>query len=215
MRLNRKFLPDGTMWRGTPLYVGVLGNHMIDEIVFDVPAELRDYLLFLKVSAEHPGKIALTAAEDGFLWTMRRGELTDTETLCQLQAEKAMGDDVVVWQSRPFTILLAETIAADEVIEADSLPYLQALDVRVAANADRAEAAADRAEQGGGGVIGNLGIANIDGLRAALDGKADAESVEAHALNRENPHGVTAAQIGAAGVDHAHDVSEITGLSEA
>ena len=46
MRLTRRFLDDGTMWRGAPLCVGVIGNHLVDEVLFEIPATFDGYLVF-------------------------------------------------------------------------------------------------------------------------------------------------------------------------
>ena len=62
---------------------------------------------------------------------------------------------------------------------------------------------------------------NADAIDAALHGlstgKEDAgaasavqKNLEAHTGNRENPHGVTAEQVGAAPTSHTHDAGSIT-----
>ena len=145
MILRRKFLEDGAMWRAMPLNVGVSGNHLVDEVVFSVPEAYRGFLLFIKIDGRQPNKLPLTLTDEGFAWLVRRGQVTDVGgNVCQLQAEKRDGGEIVVWQSKPFTVYAGKHIDADAALPNADAPYLQELDMRVAANATRAEAAAVR-----------------------------------------------------------------------
>lgn len=55
----------------------------------------------------------------------------------------------------------------------------------------------------------------VEGLPAALTGKASLASLNAHTGNVSNPHGVTVAQIGAAATTHTHTTAQVTGLDTA
>ncbi len=130
---------------GGVLHIGVTGDNLVEEIAFRAPAYAgaSAYLKIRSDALAAPGKEELTwnAADGVWICPATRALLA----LCpkfyaQLQLEAPVdGGDVIVWQSLQFPVFVGETIAADAPIAEAQAPYLQLLDIRVQAAADRAE----------------------------------------------------------------------------
>jgi hypothetical protein len=136
---------DGSFVVNSALRIGVDGNNLVDTLLFKIP-ELAGsgWVWFVKIEqGARRGKVLLTETADGVLWTVCREDVRAGDIKLQLQAERQDGANVLTWQSYIVNATVLRQIEADETIEREQAPYLQELDLRVAAAAGSAEAARD------------------------------------------------------------------------
>lgn len=138
--------------------IGRQGDNGVTGLLFETE---RRGMAFLKLlSEELVAKILLEEREDGYAWTADRASLSHSG-ICraQLQIESGTAENLLVWQSNLFTLEIGDSINADQPLEQEQAPYLQQLDLRVAAAAAQAETAGERGAR-----------AAIEALRGAKNG---------------------------------------------
>lgn len=139
---------DGSFLIGGALNITIDQNHIVDRIIFEVPAMGgTGWAWFVKIQQRgNPGKVLLEQTEDGLLWVVARGHLKAGTAQLQLQGERLEGLEIVVWQSQMVNVECLATIDADTPIVEAETPYLQALDARVAQAVVDAEDSASAAD---------------------------------------------------------------------
>ncbi len=128
------------------------GDHCAETVLFLPPEGQMDpsAVGFVKLGA--PGMPLVKKALDydsalgGYVWTVERAEVVASRDVSGLMAQFTLESRENginrCWESRAFPVTIAQTIEMDEVIGREQPVYLLGLDIRVAAAAARAEAAA-------------------------------------------------------------------------
>ena len=145
-----------------PLAISIDGQNGVDELAFEVPAGMEDWAW--RVEIEQGGKKTWRLLGAGNVWAIRAGEVAEGYAKMQLVGSRASGEDAEVWKSREFDVNVLPAINAAEAMEPGEASELDRIAAEVKGDADRADAAATRAEDAAAGAenIVNTAISGIE-----------------------------------------------------
>ena len=98
------------------------------------------------------------------MWAIRAGEVAEGYARMQLVGSRTSGEDAEVWKSREFDVNVLPAINAAEAMEPGEASEFDRIAAEVKGDADRADAAAIRAEDAAAGAenIVNMAISDIE-----------------------------------------------------
>ena len=142
---------DHSVQKGTvsPLHISIDGQNGVDTLEFIVPENMADWAW--RVDIEQGGERGYVLLGDDLAWTVRAGEVTEGEAILQVVASKAGGAETLVWKSREFLARVLPAINAAEAVTPGETSALDVIAAQVKSDADRADAAALRAEDAAAG----------------------------------------------------------------
>ena len=145
-----------------PLAISIDGQNGVDELAFEVPAGMEDWAW--RVEIEQGGKKTWRLLDAGNVWAIRAGEVAEGYARMQLVGSRTSGEDAEVWKSREFDVNVLPAINAAEAMEPGEASELDRIAAEVKGDADRADAAAIRAEDAAAGAenIVNTAISDIE-----------------------------------------------------
>ena len=131
------------------LNISINGQNGVDELAFEVPAGMEDWAW--RVEIEQGGKKTWRLLDAGNVWAIRAGEVAEGYAKMQLVGSRASGEDAEVWKSREFDVNVLPAINAAEAMEPGEASEFDKIAAEVKGDADRADAAAIRAEDAAAG----------------------------------------------------------------
>lgn len=145
-----------------PLAISIDGQNGVDELAFEVPKGMEDWAW--RVEIEQGGKKTWRLLDAGNVWAIRAGEVAEGYAKMQLVGSRTSGEDAEVWKSREFDINVLPAINAAEAMEPGEASEFDKIAAEVKGDADRADAAAIRAEDAAAGAenIVNMAISDIE-----------------------------------------------------
>lgn len=145
-----------------PLAISIDGQNGVDELAFEVPAGMEDWAW--RVEIEQGGKKTWRLLDAGNVWAIRAGEVAEGYARMQLVGSRTSGEDAEVWKSREFDVNVLPAINAAEAMEPGEASEFDRIAAEVKSDADRADAAAIRAEDAAAGAenIVNMAISDIE-----------------------------------------------------
>ena len=155
---------DHSVQKGTvsPLHISIDGQNGVDTLEFIVPEGMADWAW--RVEIEQNGKKTWRMMEDGHVWTVRAGEVVEGYGKIQAVASLQSGETTLCWKTREFDICVFPAINASEAVTPGEASALDEIAAQVKSDADRADAAATRAEDAAAGAenIVNTAISDIE-----------------------------------------------------
>lgn len=148
--------------RVSALPVSIDGQNGVDTLEFIVPESMADWAW--RVEIEQNGKKTWRMMEDGHVWTVRAGEVVEGYGKIQAVASLQSGETTLCWKTREFDICVFPSINASEAVTPGEASALDEIAAQVKSDADRADAAATRAEDAAAGAenIVNTAISDIE-----------------------------------------------------
>lgn len=148
--------------RVSALPVSIDGQNGVDTLEFIVPESMADWAW--RVEIEQNGKKTWRMMEDGHVWTVRAGEVVEGYGKIQAVASRQGGETTLCWKTREFDICVFPSINASEAVTPGEASALDEIAAQVKSDADRADAAATRAEDAAAGAenIVNTAISDIE-----------------------------------------------------
>lgn len=148
--------------RVSALPVSIDGQNGVDMLEFIVPESMEDWAW--RVEIEQNGKKTWRMMEDGHVWTVRAGEVVEGYGKIQAVASLQSGETTLCWKTREFDICVFPAINASEAVTPGEASALDEIAAQVKSDADRADAAAIRAEDAAAGAenIVNTAINDIE-----------------------------------------------------
>ena len=148
--------------RVSALPVSIDGQNGVDTLEFIVPEGMADWAW--RVEIEQNGKKTWRMMEDGHVWTVRAGEVVEGYGKIQAVASLQSGETTLCWKTREFDICVFPAINASEAVTPGEASALDEIAAQVKSDADRADAAATRAEDAAAGAenIVNTAINDIE-----------------------------------------------------
>lgn len=145
-----------------PLAISIDGQNGVDELAFEVPRGMEDWAW--RVDIEQGGKKTWRLLDAGNVWAIRAGEVAEGYARMQLVGSRTSGEDAEVWKSREFDVNVLPAINAAEAMEPGEASEFDRIAAEVKGDADRADAAAIRAEDAAAGAenIVNMAISDIE-----------------------------------------------------
>ncbi len=142
---------DHSVQKGTvsPLHISIDGQNGVDVLAFTVPEGMEDWAW--RVEIEQNGKKTWRMMEDGHVWTVRAGEVVEGYGKIQAVASLQSGETTLCWKTREFDICVFPAINASEAVTPGEASALDEIAAQVKSDADRADAAATRAEDAAAG----------------------------------------------------------------
>ena len=142
---------DHSVQKGTvsPLHISIDGQNGVDTLEFIVPEGMADWAW--RVEIEQNGKKTWRMMEDGHVWTVRAGEVVEGYGKIQAVASLQSGETTLCWKTREFDICVFPAINASEAVTPGEASALDEIAAQVKSDADRADAAATRAEDAAAG----------------------------------------------------------------
>ena len=135
--------------RVSALPVSIDGQNGVDTLEFIVPESMADWAW--RVEIEQNGKKTWRMMEDGHVWTVRAGEVVEGYGKIQAVASLQSGETTLCWKTREFDICVFPAINASEAVTPGEASALDEIAAQVKSDADRADAAATRAEDAAAG----------------------------------------------------------------
>ena len=135
--------------RVSALPVSIDGQNGVDTLEFIVPESMADWAW--RVEIEQNGKKTWRMMEDGHVWTVRAGEVVEGYGKIQAVASLQSGETTLCWKTREFDICVFPSINASEAVTPGEASALDEIAAQVKSDADRADAAATRAEDAAAG----------------------------------------------------------------
>ena len=135
--------------RVSALPVSIDGQNGVDVLAFTVPEGMEDWAW--RVEIEQNGKKTWRMMEDGHVWTVRAGEVVEGYGKIQAVASLQSGETTLCWKTREFDICVFPAINASEAVTPGEASALDEIAAQVKSDADRADAAATRAEDAAAG----------------------------------------------------------------
>ena len=135
--------------RVSALPVSIDGQNGVDTLEFIVPESMADWAW--RVEIEQNGKKTWRMMEDGHVWTVRAGEVVEGYGKIQAVASLQSGETTLCWKTREFDICVFPAINASEAVTPGEASALDEITAQVKSDADRADAAATRAEDAAAG----------------------------------------------------------------
>lgn len=135
--------------RVSALPVSIDGQNGVDTLEFIVPESMADWAW--RVEIEQNGKKTWRMMEDGHVWTVRAGEVVEGYGKIQAVASRQGGETTLCWKTREFDICVFPSINASEAVTPGEASALDEIAAQVKSDADRADAAATRAEDAAAG----------------------------------------------------------------
>lgn len=144
------------------LNISINGQNGVDELAFEVPAGMEDWAW--RVEIEQGGKKTWRLLDAGNVWAIRAGEVAEGYAKMQLVGSRTSGEDAEVWKSREFDVNVLPAINAAEAVTPGEASEFDRIAAEVKGDADRADAAAIRAEDAAAGAenIVNMAISDIE-----------------------------------------------------
>lgn len=148
--------------RVSALPVSIDGQNGVDTLEFIVPESMADWAW--RVEIEQNGKKTWRMMEDGHVWTVRAGEVVEGHGKIQAVASRQSGETTLCWKTREFDVCVFPSINASEAVTPGEASALDEIAAQVKSDADRADAAAIRAEDAAAGAenIVNTAINDIE-----------------------------------------------------
>lgn len=148
--------------RVSALPVSIDGQNGVDTLEFIVPESMADWAW--RVEIEQNGKKTWRMMEDGHVWTVRAGEVVEGYGKIQAVASRQSGETTLCWKTREFDVCVFPSINASEAVTPGEASALDEIAAQVKSDADRADAAALRAEDAAAGAenIVNTAISDIE-----------------------------------------------------
>lgn len=148
--------------RVSALPVSIDGQNGVDTLEFIVPESMTDWAW--RVEIEQNGKKTWRMMEDGHVWTVRAGEVVEGYGKIQAVASRQSGETTLCWKTREFDVCVFPSINASEAVTPGEASALDEIAAQVKSDADRADAAATRAEDAAAGAenIVNTAISDIE-----------------------------------------------------
>ena len=158
---------DHSVQKGTvsPLHISIDGQNGVDVLAFTVPEGMEDWAW--RVEIEQNGKKTWRMMEDGHVWTVRAGEVVEGYGKIQAVASLQSGETTLCWKTREFDICVFPAINASEAVTPGEASALDEIAAQVKSDADRADAAAIRAEDAAAGAENCHQLDDPHGLKPA------------------------------------------------
>lgn len=115
--------------------LSVLGNHCTDTVLFQLPEEHTEHLVYVNVSSGCGGKtsvnrILLSETEEGYEWEITKGQIAYPGPI-KLQLDVRGEANEEVWQSSIFSAIIGSVIDTSCLIDGQDASYLEELNRRI------------------------------------------------------------------------------------
>ena len=144
------------------LNISINGQNGVDTLAFTVPEGMEDWAWRVEIAQN--GETGYVLLGSDLAWTVQAGELREGEAALQLVGSTQVDGETLVWKSRQFFARVLPAINAAEAMEPGEASELDRIAAEVKGDADRADAAAIRAEDAAAGAenIVNTAISDIE-----------------------------------------------------
>ena len=144
------------------LNISINGQNGVDTLAFTVPEGMEDWAWRVEIAQN--GETGYVLLGSDLAWTVQAGELREGEAALQLVGSTQVDGETLVWKSRQFFARVLPAINAAEAMEPGEASEFDKIAAEVKGNADRADAAAIRAEDAAAGAenIVNTAISDIE-----------------------------------------------------
>ena len=144
------------------LNISINGQNGVDTLAFTVPEGMEDWAWRVEIAQN--GETGYVLLGSDLAWTVQAGELREGEAALQLVGSTQVDGETLVWKSRQFFARVLPAINAAEAVTPGEASALDEIAAQVKSDADRADAAATRAEDAAAGAenIVNTAISDIE-----------------------------------------------------
>lgn len=144
------------------LNISINGQNGVDTLAFTVPEGMEDWAWRVEIAQN--GETGYVLLGSDLAWTVQAGELREGEAALQLVGSAQVDGETLVWKSRQFFARVLPAINAVEAMEPGEASEFDKIAAEVKGDADRADAAAIRAEDAAAGAenIVNTAISDIE-----------------------------------------------------